>query len=128
MCAFQRFEAAGTRTAPKVSIRATGQIGLSQGALRLMGIDDGESYVVLFFDAEKKHVGILPTRNKDEVGAIRVTVRENRPGSPGGGGRSGQISGRAFLEFYRIPYQDGTRPFVPVKSDVGRGCSAGGRG
>ena len=114
MCAFQRFESFGARMTPRVSIRGNGQIGLSAGALRMFGIDDGNSKVVLYYDPEAKLVAFKPTNDPAEEFAVPVLVRHLGVGAQGGT-KYGQISGRSFLERFQIPYHDKTRAFDPYR-------------
>lgn len=105
--AFELFTQAGGSFAAKVSIRANGQMGLSQGLLRRQGMDKGDWFVRLYYDRETKRVALQPTSDGTAEGAIKVLRRENtgRDGKPS---FSAQISGRSFLEFHDIPYKDGT--------------------
>ena len=114
MCAFQRFESFGARMTPRVSIRGNGQIGLSAGALRMFGIDDGNTKVVLYYDPEAKLVAFKPTHDQAEEFAVPVLVRHLGGGAQGVT-KYGQISGRSFLERFQIPYHDKTRAFDPYQ-------------
>lgn len=114
MCAFQRFESFGARMTPRVSIRGNGQIGLSAGALRMFGIDDGNTKVVLYYDSDAKLVAFKPTNDPAEAFAVPVLVRHLRAGGQEGT-KYGQISGRSFLERFQIPYHDKTRAFDPYQ-------------
>ena len=109
----ERFEMVGSSFSAKVSIRNNGQIGISQGALKKMGISNDGHRVVLFFDAEARVMGIRPTTNEKDTGAIAVHLR------PAGndGSLTAHISGKSFLECYGIPYAGKSRSFEPVWSD-----------
>lgn len=113
---FERFESFGSSFSPKVSIRNNGQIGISQGALRKMGIAGEGHFLVLFYDANARVIGIKPVASKEEPGAIPVHVRPaTKDGKPGS--VTAHISGRSFLECYGIEYKDRTRTYVPEWSD-----------
>lgn len=107
---FVRFDKFGSSFSAKVSIRNNGQIGITQGALKKMGITGDGHSVVLFFDTDAHVIGIKPTSNEKEPGAIKVHVR------PAGkdGSVTAHISGKSFLECYEIPYKDKTRSFEPL--------------
>jgi hypothetical protein len=94
MCAFQKFEGFGSKMQPKVSLRSTGQIGLSQGCLRLFGISDKTWKMELFWDPEGQLVGMKPTQDANAKFAVPVIYRPGK-GGRGNGGASGQVSGRS---------------------------------
>jgi hypothetical protein len=113
MANFEKFNAAGGSFSPKVSLRMNGSIGLSQGALRKFGLDKGRWWVVLFYDKDAKLIGIHPTENESEDAAIKLQCREVT--APGGKTNLiSQVSAKAFLEYFSIPYKDQTRTYVPT--------------
>ncbi len=109
---FEKFNAVGCSFVSKVSLRINGSIGLSQGALRKFKLDTGEWWAVLYYDKDSRVIGIRPTQNENEESAIKLQRREV--------GKDGarknfvaQISARAFLDYFAIPYEDQTRSYVP---------------
>ena len=106
---FERFTKVGSRQAPKISIRAGGSFGLSQGALNRFRFEQENTHVVLFYDADRKLIGIKPTANADEEGAIKVNVRPYRTGEDTLS-KTAFFSAKSFLDFYEIPYEK-TRSF-----------------
>ena len=101
---FDQFLGARGSYAPKVSIRNTGQIGLSQGFLRRTGISAGQWYAQLFYDAKNKAVGIKFTQDAEAKGAVRVQKRAVTS-ADGVENWSGHIPARAFFDFYGIEYR-----------------------
>ena len=102
---FEQFLAVGGSYAPRVSIRSNGTLGLSQGLMRKHGLTVGEWYAQLFFDAEKRAIGIKFTQNQNEQGAIKVHARSS-PGKHGLENWSGHIAARAFLDYYSVEYEN----------------------
>lgn len=110
---FEKFKAVGGSFASKISVRTNGSLGLSQGALRKFNLETGDWWVVLFYDKVSQVVGIRPTQNEGEESAVRLQRRE--VSAPGGRKNLiAQVSARAFLDYFGIPYQERTRAFVPV--------------
>lgn len=102
---FERFTLAGKRYSPQVSIRSNGAIGISQGAIHQAGMSANEDwYVVLHYDKSQKALGIQPTLDSAESGAIKLSIKEaqSKDGAPGG--LSAFVSAKSFLNYYRIPY------------------------
>ncbi len=83
---------------PKVSIWSRGQIGFNQGAVTQYKIDKEKvSYAVLYYDEERKMIGIELTNDGAAEGATKLIFRE-------GGGTS--FSAIPFLKTYGIDYSD----------------------
>ena len=101
---FQPFLAVGGSYAARVSIRSNGSLGLSQGLMNRYGLTQGEWYACLFFDAEKRAIGIKFTQDGKTQGAVKVHARST-PGKNGQANWSGHIAARAFLDFYGIEFQ-----------------------
>lgn len=102
---FERFTLAGRAFRPKVSIRSTGQIGFSHGCVTRHGLDK-TPFAVLFYDRDTKRIGVKPMSDRNEDGALKLSVR----------GGSGSISARSFLDYYHIEY-DKTRSFDVTYDD-----------
>ena len=104
MLNLKRFTEVGVSFDAKMSIRSNGMMGVSSGALRRFKLLDGDWYLVLFYDDDEKIVGILPTRDGDEEGAIKLVVRHPKPGSiqkqP-----SGHFSAKSFLQHHDIEFK-----------------------
>jgi hypothetical protein len=97
--AFERFTQAGRAFRPRASIRSTGQIGLSHGCMNRYSLER-VPYAVLFYDRDTRRIGIKPTADQNEEGALRISVRSG----------SGSIAARSFLDYYRVEYGE-TRSF-----------------
>jgi len=89
--AFERFTAKGRISAPTLSIRSNGQIAFNKKA-----VDENElmnyRYAVLFFDPERKAIGIKPTNDDMETGKRRLAVKKG----------TAFISAHSFLSFYGL--------------------------
>lgn len=90
--AFERFVKSKRSFKPKITLRGNGQIGLNLGAVELYGLSSYQ-YAVLFFDPERNLIGIKLTNEKED-GAAKLNVRQS----------SAAISGKAFLNYYRVPF------------------------
>jgi hypothetical protein len=100
---FERFEQAGLSFAPKVTIRSNGSLGFSQGALNRFNLREGNWYVVLYYDREQQVIGIKPTQNKAETGAIPLMKKQvSLPG--GKTSLNSFVSSKSFMDFYGIDY------------------------
>ena len=100
---FEKFTKAGGRYGAFVSIRKNGAIGLSQGTIRRFAFDKDNVAVILFFDREAKVIGIKPTKNPDDEGAIKVLLKK-LPAADGEESTTAFVSARSFLEYYEISY------------------------
>jgi hypothetical protein len=89
--AFEKFTETGGSYRAKLSVRANGTIGLNAGAMNRFGLDKYD-WVVLFYDRERKLVGMKPTKTESEEGALRINK----------GKTGGWISARRFLDYYQI--------------------------
>lgn len=101
---FEQFTGVTGSYAPKLSIRNTGQIGLSQGLLRRVGIGDGNWFALLFFDKKRQAIGVKFTQEADVKGAVKVQKRATTS-ADGVKNWNGHIPARAFLDFYGIEYR-----------------------
>lgn len=62
---------------------------------------DGDWFIVLYFDRNVNVIGMRPTQDSEEEGAIKL-VKRQAPGKGGQPSISASVSARAFLEFYGI--------------------------
>jgi len=111
---FETFTSVGSSFASKVSVRKNGVIGFSQGALIKFGLNTGKWFGVLKYDRNARVIGIKITQNELEEGTVRIQCRE----ISGRGEKkniTGQISARAFLDFFGIEFADRSRSYVPAK-------------
>ena len=113
---FERFTQVGGSFLPMVSIRKNGQVGFSQGSLKRFGLDEGEHSIVLFYDRDAKVIGMKPTTDPREQGAMKLVKRTATTPS-GKTSISSYISARSFLNFYNIAYREKIRHYEPVWSD-----------
>ena len=100
---FEKFKYIGGRFAARASIRSNGSIGLSQGAVLRYKLNEGEWYAELFFDKERRVIGIKPTHDRDAEGVTKIFVRKS--GEGGKDSYSSFISAKSLLNFYGIPIE-----------------------
>jgi hypothetical protein len=112
---FEKFTKVGSSFAPMVSLRKQGAIGLSQGALNRFGLAEGDWYVVLYFDRTAKILGIQPTQNAAEEGAVKL-IKRRAVGKHGKASISSSISAKSFFEYYGLPMAE-TRTFLASQDD-----------
>lgn len=86
-----------------ISIRKHGSIGFSQGALNRFALLDGDWFVVLFYDKNAAVIGIQPTKDASEEGAIKLIKRKAKLAKSAKESISSSVAARAFLEYYGIP-------------------------
>ena len=91
---FEKFTDTKASFAAKITIRKTGQLGLNAGALNSFRIKD-YNYAVLYFDPDKRAVGIELT-NENVPGAIEIKKSETNT----------FIRARNFCDRYGIDYSD----------------------
>lgn len=73
---FIKYSAGNVRTwEPIISAYSRGQFGFSRGAIRLIGLSDGDS-IVLFFDEEKGLMAMRKAEDKEE-GAVSLSFRQD---------------------------------------------------
>lgn len=114
---FEKFEHHGGRFSAKASIRSNGSIGLSQGAVMKFGLDKGEWYASLYYDRNKRVVGIMPTQDADESGVVRIVTKAVL-GANGLPSYTSFISAKSFFEYYDISIPKGARSFPIEKNDL----------
>ena len=89
--AFEKFVETSRSYRAKVSIRANGTLGLNSGAVNKFNLAEFE-WVVLYYDREKRLIGIKPTENEKEEGAQKISK-----------GKTGAwVAARRFIDFYDI--------------------------
>lgn len=115
---FEQFYGTNSSYVPKISLRNTGQIGLSQGVLRRLQIGDGEWYAQLFFDSKNKAIGIKFLQDGQARSVVRVQKRKVTS-ADGVDNWSGHVPARAFLDFHGIDFRSRkTRSYRPRFDDV----------
>lgn len=102
--AFERFTARGRVAGPCISIRSNGQIAFSKAAVDTFDLMNFR-YAVLFFDPERKAIGIKPTNDDTEPGARRLTAKKG----------SAFITAQSFLGYYNIGKEKAVR--YPLQKD-----------
>ena len=95
---FERFVEVGQSFDPRVTIRENGQIGFTAGAQNCYGVRDHKC-AVLFYDAEKKCVGMLLTNDENERGAMPVRSRRENT----------YIPAKPFLQKHAISFSESRR-------------------
>lgn len=106
--AFERFEASRmTRLAePAVSILKTGGFGFNQAfCMRFLS---GHDYVQLYFDKDRKIIGLKPVQEGEED-AIKIRKVT--------GGKSATIAARPFFTYFNIKHEK-TRSYKASWNEV----------
>jgi hypothetical protein len=101
---FERFvppQVSGAK--PRATIRPSGLISFDAAAVEAFGLDK-VTYAILFFDKNRKMVGVLPTNNKKEEGAFKLSRRR----------RSVSLKAPEFFERYGLAFEE------PQRFDVGK--------
>jgi hypothetical protein len=80
------------KSKPTVTILKQGNLNISTGAMELFG-PKPPAKIVLMFDPEAKLIGLKPARKSNKE-AYNLRVLKG----------SGQVSGRAFLNHFSIPF------------------------
>src|SRR5690606_18548985 len=91
---FEPFLAVGGSYCEKVSNRSNGTLGLSQGLMHRHKLTEGDLYAQLFFDMEKRAIGIKFLNDENARGAVKVHSRSST-GKNGVLNWSGHIAARA---------------------------------
>ncbi len=112
---FEKFEGVGNSYFPKISIRANGTLGLSQGALNRFGLVEGDWWVQLLFDRENRVIGLEPS-NEEGTGRIKLNKKHMVAGDGGKESINAWISAKAFLDYYGIDY-DKTQSYVAKRDE-----------
>jgi hypothetical protein len=86
---FEKFTETARSYRAKISLRANGTIGLNGGAVNKFNLDKFD-WAVLYFDRDRKLIGIKPTTSEKEEGTHKINK-----------GKTGAwIAARRFLDFY----------------------------
>jgi len=97
---FERFTETDKTFKPRVTVRKSAQLSFSQGAVNKFKLGEVTG-VVLYFDPDKQQVGIQPTDDLEEEGALAL----NRKGG------NASVAAAPFLDYYDIDYGE-TRRFA----------------
>ena len=89
---FVKFTESGRSFKPRVSVRQNGTIGINYASLNRWKIDRFD-WVLLFYDAENKQIGIKPI-SEEEDGAHKLNFGKNK--------KSAWIGCRKFLDYFEI--------------------------
>lgn len=89
--AFVKFTETGKSFAARASISPRGMISLNDGARRKFSLDSF-NFAVLYYDAEKKLVGIELTNNENTEGAIKIRLRTT----------GADLAAKSFIDFFEI--------------------------
>ncbi len=92
---FEKFTKQGRSFKPKISIRKRGQIGFNNGSINKFNLKDIE-FVILYINKAENKIAFRFTNNANEDGATKLVKRKNNY----------FVSGKAFLDFYSIPYDE----------------------
>ena len=96
--AFEKFIETARSYRAKVSIRANGTMGLNSGAVQKFDLAQYD-YAILFYDRDRKLIGIKPVRGKGEEGVQRINK-----------GKTGAwIAARRFLDYYELSTEETNR-------------------
>ena len=93
--AFERFVMSERSFIPKVSIRSSGQIRFSSGAVTHYNMKKFD-YVVFLYDRGERIIGLDFAQDKNARGVVKVNKRKT-------GMRMGA---KAFLDYYNIDYSE----------------------
>ncbi len=97
--AFERYlKQRGEVTKPLATVWKTGQIWLNRAALDGLG-QKKVTHAVLFFDRDKKKIGIRFTDSAKEEGAVRVSTR----------GAGAAVFAKGFLKYFGIEHNKSRR-------------------
>jgi len=103
---FKEFTEPGKSHNPYVSIRASGQMGISSGAGKRFPINEGKhDYVKLLYEEKENIIGIKPLESATK-GAIKLRFN----------GDAADISAKSFFDRFGISYEE-TNKFEAEWSD-----------
>ncbi|MCI0628701.1 MAG: hypothetical protein L0387_44810 [Acidobacteria bacterium] len=95
---FEKFTETARSYRAKISLRSNGTIGLNAGAVKKFRIG-ANTFSVLFYDRERKLIGIRPSKNGSEEGAQKLNL-----------GKTGAwIAARRFLDYYELSTEETKR-------------------
>jgi hypothetical protein len=102
---FELFKNMSKTFRPKISIRNTGHIGFSRGAINKYNLDKYK-YCKLYFDSSNKIIGFQFTSEEEEDITVKLTKR----------GQDMFISVKPFLNYYGIDHSV-TRIYLGKKDE-----------
>lgn len=108
--AFEKFVPPRKAKPVQVSIKRTGTISFDTALAATYGLTK-VSHALLYYDAGKKLVGVKPTRDPKDEGAMKLTHRR----------RVSSLRARAFFEVYGIRLE--RTAHYPVKHDKDAGMA-----
>ncbi len=100
--AWEQFRETTGRFKPRISIRSNGTIGFNAGAVRKFGFDK-QDYILLFYDAENRRIGIRPSNESGGEGILKL----NRFA------KAAWVSAGRFFNFFDIPVEK-TKRYDPI--------------
>jgi hypothetical protein len=89
--AFVKFTETGRSFVARVSISPRGMISLNDGARKKFNVDQYE-YVVLYYDGERKLVGLELAKDGSTEGAVRIRLRPT----------GADFGAKSFVDFFEI--------------------------
>jgi len=102
--AFIKFTGHGRSYAAKASISRNGMLSFSDGARKRFNMDEFP-VCVLYFDPERRQIGIEFTADEKAEGARRLRLRKT----------GADVAAKAFVEYFNIGVQETT--VFPVGTD-----------
>jgi len=103
--AFVRFTESGRSFSPRASLSRYGMLGFNDGARKRFHMDEYK-FVVLYYDADIRRIGIELTNDADAPGARRIRFRKT----------GADVAARSFVDFFGIATQDTT--LFPMEIDL----------
>jgi hypothetical protein len=90
--AFVKFTETGKSFSPKASINPRGYLSFNDGAKRRYKIDEAD-FVIIYYDAENKKIGIELGKGEPVEGALKLRKRET----------GATVGAKSFVDFFNIP-------------------------
>lgn len=90
--AWEKFTKLGCRSKPFLSVRTSGQIGISGAAIRKYDIKSG--HVILFYDVKQSLIGIEMNSSENEIGAVQLKIIND----------AGVINIKSLLQYYDVDF------------------------
>jgi len=102
---FEKFKFMDRELRSKVTIRETGHIGFTTGAVNRFNIEE-YSYCELYYDKESNKIGMKLLKEGELDSITKIIKKENNC----------YISSRPFFDYYGIPYHP-SQSFIAVEDD-----------
>jgi hypothetical protein len=83
---------------PRATIRPSGLISFDAASVEAFGLDSA-SYAILYFDKNRKLVGVEITNNKKDDGALKLSKRR----------RSVSLKAPQFFDLYGLTFEEAQR-------------------